>query len=46
MTYDSTHNLFFLKVVWRGHHGVASAEGAIFSTGEESVSDKRESDNL
>ena len=43
MTYDSTHNLLFLKVVWRGHHGVASAEGAIFSTGEESVSDKRES---
>ena len=31
----------FLKVVWRGHLGVAAAKSAV-STGKESVSDKGE----
>ena len=35
----SSHNLLFLKVVWRGHHGVATAKNAD-STGKELVSDK------
>ena len=43
MTYDTAHNSLFLKVVWRGHLGVAAAKSArTFSTGKESVSDKRE----
>ena len=43
MTYDTVHNSLFLKVVWRGHLGVATAKSArTVSTGKESVSDKRE----
>ena len=41
LTYDSSCNLLFSKVVWRGHLG-ATAKSATASIDKESVSHKRE----